>query len=88
MSTPHLKNRLEDAVSRISRFYFSMGTPSKRVAQRMACQTVGRCCIYTIQSGRIQGGGNGLQVMAGRGDSGVGGFTCGGCMSQCVWGGG
>ena len=72
MSTPNLKNSPEDAV-RISGVYFSVETPSKRVAQRMANLIVEYVGIYTIPSGRIQDGRGDhiLQVMAGRGDSGV-----------------
>ena len=48
MSTPNLKNRPED-IARISGVYFSVETPSKRVAQRMAYLTV----VHVYYSSRI-----------------------------------
>ena len=52
---PNLKNGPEDAV-RISGVYFSVETPSKRVAQRMAYLNVPCVGIYTIQSVIQEGG--------------------------------
>ena len=65
MSTPNLKKGPEDIV-RISGVYFSVETPSKCVAQRMAYLSVEYVGIYIIQSGRIQEGrgDHTLQVMA------------------------
>ena len=76
MSTPKLKKGPEDTV----RILIQRGDPLSAGAQRKAYLTVNYAGIYTIQSGRIQEGrgDHTLQVMAGRGDSGVGGSPMGG----------
>ena len=56
MSTPNLKNGPEDVV-RISGVYFSVETPYKHVAQRMAYLTVGRCCIIPFSQVEYRGNG-------------------------------
>ena len=76
MSTPKLKNGPDDAV----RIYFSVEIPSLSAGVQTMAFLIVHVGIYTSQSGRIQEGrgGHTLQVMAGRGDSEVEGFTYGG----------